>query len=443
MSDLDLDIGNYTIKDLEAFFKFKSNTKYTASDIELRETVIREQLLQSGNIDKRMKRDLISFLTSAKEWLMAARCSDEKKAPSALPAITRLDQSNYPRAQTASEPRTDDIIQRKDTPYTNTFNQEYYTGWMNPLVTKTITKCLTIDTRFRDNYYNTSSSDFIIQLPTKITKAVSMQLASFEFPVSFYGISESYGNYYFYIEVRWIDTLGWIDPEDLGHVYTSYEYLLLSDGNYNAQDFISLINGVLRPTDENDDLLYPTSIFSYVQFFFDLTDTGSGTGKTYITVVGDHANLVQNIRLDFALDLDGNLFQGDLSTRIGWNLGFQKRVYDDDILHISETVIEPVTIRYLYLAIDDFHNSVNNHFITAFKDHILSPNILARIALKGSYFSLIMENNLHIVSEPRKYFGPVDIQRFRIRIYDDRGRILNMNNSDFSFCLNFKLLYDV
>jgi len=443
MADLDLDIGNYTIKDVEAFFKFKPNTKYTASDIELRETLIREQLLQSGNINKRMKRDLISFLTSAKEWLMAARCSEEKKPPSALPAITQLDRLNYPQAPTMSEPRTDDIIQRKETPYINTFNQEYYTGWMNPLVTKTITKCLTVDTRFRDNYYNTSSSDFVIQLPTKITKAVSMQLASFEFPVSFYGVSETYGNNYFYLEITWTDTYDWLGTGSPGGMYASYDYLILSDGNYNAQDFISLINGVLAPTDENGDLVYPDSIFSYVQFYFDLTDTGSGTGKTYITTTGEHSGLISNIKLDFALDFDGNVFQGDLSTRIGWNLGFQKRVYDGDIILISETVIEPVTIRYLYLAIDDFHNSVNNHFITAFKDHILSPNILARIALKGSYFSLIMENNIHIVSEPRKYFGPVDIQRFRIRVYDDRGRVLNMNNSDFSFCLNFKLLYDV
>jgi hypothetical protein len=314
---------------------------------------------------------------------------------------------------------------------------------MNPLVTKTITKCLTVDTRFRDNYYNTSSSDFVIQLPTKITKAVSMQLASFEFPVSFYGVSESYGNNYFYLEITWTDNFDWLGYGSPGDAYISYDYLILSDGNYNAQDFISLINGVLAPTDENGDLVYPDSIFSYVQFYFDLTDTGSGTGKTYITATGEHAGLITNIKLDFALDFDENVIQGDISTRIGWNLGFQRRVYDGDIIHISETVIEPVTIRYLYLAIDDFHNSVNNHFITAFKDHILSPNILARIALKGSYFSLIMENNIHIVSEPRKYFGPVDIQRFRIRVYDDRGRILNMNNSDFSFCLNFKLLYDV
>lgn len=438
MADLDLDIGNYTIRDVEAFFKFTPNEKYTASHIELRESQIREQLLQSKTVNKRMQRDLIAFLTSAKQWLMAARCSDEPRAPTSLPPNTRLDQLDYPKAPRLSEPRTDDIIQRKDAPYINTFNQEYYTGWMNPLVTKTLTKCLTVDTRFRDNYYTTTSADFLLQLPMKISKVVSMQLSSFEFPVSFYGISEALGNHFCYIEVEYTNALGNPMP-------TAGEFVIMPDGNYNAQDFISRLNGILAPTDELGALAFPNSIFSYIQFNFDLTDTGSGTGRTYISTSGLESGLynITNIYLDFNRNLDGTAFNGDISTRIGWNLGFRKRAYDVGLTHISESVIEPITIRYVYLAIEDFNNSVNNHFVTAFKNHILSPNILARIALKGSYFSLLMENNMNIVTEPRKYFGPVDINRLRIRVYDDKGRILQMNNSDFSFCLNFKLLYDV
>jgi hypothetical protein len=37
MSDLDLDIENYSIIDLEKFFKLNPKSNYTASDIELRE----------------------------------------------------------------------------------------------------------------------------------------------------------------------------------------------------------------------------------------------------------------------------------------------------------------------------------------------------------------------------------------------------------------------
>ena len=438
MAELDLDIGNYTIRDLEAFFKFKPNEKYTASHIELRESQLREQLLQSKTVNKRMQRDLILFLQSAKEWLVAARCSDEKRTPTSLPPNTRLDPIDYPKAPRLSEPRTDDIIQRKETPYINTFNQEYYTGWMNPLITKTLTKCVTIDTRFRENYYNSSSSDFLLQLPMKISKVVSMQLSSFEFPVSFYGISQALGNHFFYIEIEYTDALGNPKP-------TVGDFVVMPDGNYNGQDLVKQINRILSPTDELGGLVYPESIFSYVQLYFDLTETGSGSGRTYVSSSGleDGIYSITNIYLDFNRNLDETVFNGDISTRIGWNLGFKKRTYDRNVIHISESVIEPITIRYLYLAIEDFNNSVNNHFVTAFKDHILSPNILARIALKGSYFSLLMENNMNIVTEPRKYFGPVDITRLRIRVYDDKGRILQMNNSDFSFCLNFKLLYDV
>jgi hypothetical protein len=56
MDQLDLDINNYSIKDIERFFKLKPNSKYTASQIEYKEYEIREQLLQSGHINKKMKR---------------------------------------------------------------------------------------------------------------------------------------------------------------------------------------------------------------------------------------------------------------------------------------------------------------------------------------------------------------------------------------------------
>jgi hypothetical protein len=101
------------------------------------------------------------------------------------------------------------------------------------------------------------------------------------------------------------------------------------------------------------------------------------------------------------------------------------------------------TIRYIYLAVDDFNNNANNQFISIFNKSILNPNILARISVKGSFFGSVQENNFTIITEPRQYFGPVDIQRLRIQLYDEYGRILNMNNANYSFCLDFKLMYDL
>ena len=65
MSDLDLNINNYNNNDIEIFFKL-NNKKYTESDVELREYEIREQLISSGTVNAKFKKDLIDFLTKAK-----------------------------------------------------------------------------------------------------------------------------------------------------------------------------------------------------------------------------------------------------------------------------------------------------------------------------------------------------------------------------------------
>lgn len=441
MADIDLDIGNYTIKDLEVLFHLNPGKTYTASDIEQKEYEMREILLKSGNVTKRAKKDLIDFLTTAKDYLIFVKCGGRTKPPpTSLPVRPQLDNTQY------KEPvgtREDNLVQRKDTQYINTFNSEYYAGTMNPLATRTITKCLTIDTRYRDNYYTTSSSDFTLQLPFKLNKVVSMQLSAVEIPVTFYGITAAYGNNYLYMEVTYDPSGTEQSPSPESDWVTEASIFIIPDGNYNAVDFVNKINTAMGPLDGSGNLLDPNSIFGYVQFLIDINANGSGTGKTILTTTGSQPYPIKNLRMDFNVDIDGNVNPSDLSNRIGWNLGFDHFIYDGDTTYYSEMVIEPAAVRYIYLAIDDFNNSVNNHFITAFNKSILNPNILARISLQGNYFSILMENDLNIVTEPRKYFGPVDIQRLQIRLYDDRGRILDMNNANYSFCLVFKLLYDM
>lgn len=435
MTDLDLDINNYSINDLEKFFKFKKNSNYLAKDVELRETELREQLLKSGHIDRRMKRQLIHFLEKAQDILIQANCPPPRQ-PTVIPKNHPLDSSEFPGSRIPNS-REVELIKRENTPFVYTQESEYFPGEINPLKTRVISKCLTIDTRFRDHFYTTASTDFTFQMPLKLNKVVSMQLSSFEIPVSFYGISASYGNNFLYIRITYPNP-GY-DDEPI----QEEKIFIIPDGNYNAQDLIDKINELICPKTFDGSPLYPDEMFTYIEFFLDVTESGSGTGKVTLRTTGLKECEVKNIALDFTRDIHGNVDSIDISSKIGWNLGFTHKYYDNKTKHISDTLIEPASIRYIYLAVDDFNNSVNNHFITAFNQSILNPNILARISIKGTYFSLLMENDLNIVTEPRKYFGPVDIQRLRIRLYDDHGRILEMNNANYSFCLVFKMLYDL
>ena len=436
MDQLDLDINNYTIGDIEKFFQFKPKSKYTASDVELRETEIREKLFKSGHISPKMKKDLIDFLTEAKQWLMEVKCPPKEPVFSTIPKNYPLDNTEYNTTKVKTE-REHDLVKRPETKYIITQESEFVPGELNPLKTRVISKCLTIDTRFRDNYYSTTCSDFTFQMPVKLQKVVSMQMSALEIPVAFYGISSSYGNNFMWI------TITYPNPGYDDEPITEEKLVIIPDGNYNAPDFVAKINQILSPKNEEGTLIYPENRFSYVQFRLDITETGSGTGKVILETVSSACYPITEISLDFTRGFNGIPDNVEISTRIGWNLGFNKKKYSGASYYVSDTIVDPASIRYIYLAIDDFNNSVNNHFITAFNQSVLNPNIIARISIKGTYFSLLMENDLNIITEPRKYFGPVDIQKIRVRLYDDHGRILEMNNANFSFCLIFKILYDL
>jgi hypothetical protein len=269
-----------------------------------------------------------------------------------------------------------------------------------------------------------------------------MQLSSLEIPISFYGISKQYGNTHWWMEVDYVDISGG------GSTGTVHRVFTIPEGNYNALDFIAKWNEAISPRNAvtPNVLIDPTDPFAYLFLTLDITATGSGTGKVTIGPALDISGgtiEISRLKMDFARNLQGHPDNVDVSSRVGWNLGFTKKSYDGNVRYVADTIIEPATIRYVYLAVDDFNNSANNHFMTAFNQSILSPNILARISMRGNYFSLLMDNDLNIVTEPRKYFGPVDIQRLRIRLFDDFGRVLDMNGANFSFCLTFTTLYDL
>ena len=419
MESLDLDINNYGLEDLVKLFRFTPTDVLTPSSIELRETETRELLLSTGHINKRFKRDLIVFLNEAKTVLIEKKCKKEAKPTIFQNRTSMATLDPYPDAPRLAPvpPRTDELNVRVETPFVNSFHSEYYAGTMNPLKTRIITKNLNIDTRFRDYTTSINPSDFILALPQKVQKVVSMQLSALELPMTFYNISHKYGNNHFYLEV----------VTNLAGVHTIN--VLVPDGNYTNVDLLQNIN---------DQIDNPTFDLS---FNIDLNETRSGTGKVIVTSAGKSGNVVTNVKLDFIRNPGS---QTDILQKLGWHLGFTKKIYDGAITYVSETMPDSNRVRYLYLAIDDYNNSVNNNFTSAFHKSVLSPNILARIS-PGSVdsFGLFIGNEFNMITEPRKYFGPVDIQKLHIQVYDDMGRVVDLNGANFSFCLMFKVIYDL
>ena len=57
--------------------------------------------------------------------------------------------------------------------------------------------------------------------------------------------------------------------------------------------------------------------------------------------------------------------------------------------------------------------------------------------------SIINNQGQNTVSiPPRKYFGPINIKRFRVRLFDEKGNLVNLNNTDYTFSVKLKMLYN-
>lgn len=413
--DLDLDINHYSISDMETFFRLKSNQNYSAEDIEFRESEIREQLLGSGHIHKRLKRDLIAFLTEVKNNLLKHRFPSK----SVSKPIKSLDQ--YPDYPNISYPpsniRSQEIQTRTTIPYVYTQNSEFLPGVLNPIQTRTLTRCISIDTRFRENPYNTSSSDFMIQIPNKIQKVISIQLNSMEFSTSsLYNISSSLQNNYLYIRLQTTKT-----DSEITKVF------MIPDGRYTAEGLVAYLNRIFLEDSNFGSLFWDFDPYGSGKVFLDSTDTS-----------------VTSISLDFSVDSNGNADKNttDYFCKLGRVLGFTRRKYSNMLSILSETAVDPfIGFSYMFLSLDDFQNNSPPSFISVFQKNNISNSILARIQIQQTNDD--NDVSVKFISEPRKYFGPIDMTRMHIKLLDAYGRVVDLNGSDYSFCLLLHIAYDL
>lgn len=334
------------------------------------------------------------------------------------------------------------IIQKPTTQYTNTFPETFYKGDINPLKKRILTQNLNIDTRFREAYNSTDSSNFHTTLPHKFTNIVSMELSSFEFSHTFYMVSEKIGNNFFQITKEVNGT-----PESM--------MIIIPDGNYIGSDMITYLNEYTAVYTNVDGY----ANFTNIHFFLDAnTTTGTNTGSGRIIISSFEIIYAppltypivdisgsQPFTVNFQTDIYGNLdLYTPLQKKLGWLIGFRSSVYAANASYVSEGILDMSGIKYMYLSVNDFNNSVNNSFYGVFQKSVLNNNILARIPILEPYYSVDSQSNRSaIVTQPREYFGPVAVQKLHIQLLDEYGVPIYMNNMDYSFCLTFKMIYDL
>jgi hypothetical protein len=314
---------------------------------------------------------------------------------------------------------------------------------------KMVSKLLNIDSRFRQNYDKTTSTNFLIDLPYPINNVVEMKLCDLELPSTYYAIRSSLQNNYFWFSTYTDSQIETKQPE----IY----YVSIEDGNYSSDTLIAILNERIGQLDSTDVNFTPIPVkFQFDLDFNNSSGTGDGTGKVTIGL----SSLTDIRRVDFnfhALPIPDKLAGHirDVETQrlfysestipfeqhFGWMLGFRKPVYEGAEEYVSESIMNILGPQYLFLVVEDFNKSNNVNFIGTSRYGLLPDSIMARISLKVPPFSIQSQNDFSVYSETRTYFGPVNINKIQVRLYDEYSRLLDLNASDFSFTLRLTTIY--
>ena len=410
----DLNIDNYTKQELASLFDLPPN--YDDSILEIKESKLRENIMKNTEINKDTQKRTVNFLVKAKTILLNNYATGKSdKNPELQQKILEFYNTSYELKPTKLEDQEEHMVQvRPDKPYLSSYPSEFFPGVINPLKKRSIKKNLNIDTRFRENYFSSPSTNFNFALPIDFDNVLQMQLTSLELPTTYYNVSKQYGNNFFSITAN-----------------TSTSVVTIPDGNYTYEGIVNIINTELT------NLGYP---FTKVVFLLNINNN-SGSGQM---MVGPLDASLNNLSLNFQADRFGiDDRSTPLPLKFGWTLGFRNGIYENNLNYVSEGVVDVTGPRYIYLVVDDHNNNVNNGFYSAFNSSLLNNNILARISLQSRFFDVQISNNLNIVTTPREYFGPVNIKNINIQLLDEYGRVLDINNMDYSFCLTLITAYDI
>jgi hypothetical protein len=422
----DLDIDKYNSKELEELFGLVH--PFSRNDVKLKANQLTVNIQGNLSVAPDLKKNTIDFIKRAEEKLY--HLLENVAAVITTPTNNGqpsffLPQLQYTEVELLAPDH--DIIVKPQAPYNMSFPQEFQRGLLNPLERRVIRKILNIDTRFRDNYLQTTATNCALNIPFQIT-ILNMQLTSIEIPNSYYVISRQYGNNYFSISAG-----------DEKIIY------VIPDGNYSNPDLVDFLNNYAVNngyTSTSNPLLF------YITFNVNIIgQAGSGSGQFVIGISPLHPGPLFHFTVNFNEDQNGN---PDNSTpiimKLGWLLGYREGIYINNSSYVSEGVIDLYGPRYLFLAINDYTNSVNGGFYSSFHDTFMTKNILARISIPNTFkenFNINNWNNMNVISYPRQYFGPINLGKIGIQLLNEYGTPVDLNNMDFSFCLSFECPYNL
>ena len=458
--DFDLNIKNYTVQELEELLTLGHN--YKIEDIGYKKDKLCMKIMNDGTLPFEMKAKIGEFFETASQMLYKVVNSSSKTVAHNYDEVSNFSDlknsmMNNTNNLVISDPYgAHNIIPKKPGKTIDKYGAER--GALNPIATNTILKGVSIDSRFRENYYTTKSTELNINLPFRLDNVVSYRIVGITLPLTFYNISQAYGNNVIQIAVYPIGS-----PPPNPVIYN----LILPDGCYNTTDFalhsssIEVVINNLLLNDPNS----PNNLIANLNLRY-IIDRTSGRSifaqdQSISGSVPHHFEVITNVGLNINTFTVNDSYERSLMLRLGWILGFRAAKYSSSNSNppnpaatqygsiVSEGICFTKFPLYGYLSIDDFNNNANDYFMSVFANSLSLPNIISRINFTqffqavGAFQAAQGESTSNAINREKRFFGPVTIQKLKITLYDDLGRVLDLNNMDWALELAFECVYSM
>jgi hypothetical protein len=376
-------------------------------------------------------------------------------------------------------------------------------GKLNPTLKNTTQRLIVLDSFFRQESSGPSiSTDYTLDLSDHLTDVLSLRLWSIEVPLTYYVIDVNYGNTCFWVSDVSGDIINNIAisiPSGnyipgtfltaLNDAFTAAGFTFTSPVipvSYNSSNYkitMRLNGGTYTPPSGSTTTAFTINASTTTLIFFDPTITlqcettcvqnGLFLNQTLGWLMGYH-NSIGTIPVEAAgntgdsvLDLNGpryfilalddynqnHLNNGLVSITEPSKVVKLPSYYSPDQPYICEpsqfgqvaqlTQSSPRTLTQsqIYTINEILKNNVNNMELRAKAP--TTTDVFAVIPIKQASTggTLYVDFSGQLQDNRRTYFGPVDIERMRIRLLNDKGHVVNLNGADWAITIISENLY--
>jgi hypothetical protein len=383
------------------------------------------------------------------------------------------------------------VLFRNQLGVSNTYNVPVAQGTINPNLKNIVSRIVCIDSQFRQNIlpynsgnFNTPSlnTDYTLDLSDHLKNVLSIRLNSIQIPTSWYTFSKHLGNTQFQVNGL--------------SVY-------IEDGYYDADSLCVALNADVSGLDfslnkiSNKIIITNKSEGGKKLTFYKPGGLGN-TSMGATTYINNNLGWYLGFRrepavsggaIEIIIDVSG-VITADAPLNLYGPRYFILAIDDFNQNHLNKGLINTID-GTTKVALPDYYTpampdcscntvkqpfpykfpikqmvaqnprkltkaqlySVNEIILNRSVPNLRAPgptttNTLATIPLKGISAlrnatppEPFVETGIALQTNKREYFGPVNIERLRVRLLDDKGNIVDLNDNDWSFTMIVDQLY--